>query len=75
MEVAIVGTAAEPSALVVPLDRAAPLGLDADRIGSKAANLARLATAGFPVPAGLVIPTDAFARWPGSGCHGQPTSR
>jgi pyruvate,water dikinase len=38
--------------------------LDADRIGSKAANLARLAAAGFPVPAGLVIPTDAFAQWP-----------
>jgi phosphohistidine swiveling domain-containing protein len=64
MEVAVVGPAAEPSALVVPLDQAAGLGLGTDRIGSKAANLARLAAAGFPVPAGLVIPTDAFARWP-----------
>jgi rifampicin phosphotransferase len=62
MEVAVVAPTAEPSALVVPLDRAA--GLDADRIGSKAANLAQLVAAGFPIPAGLVIPVDAFATWP-----------
>jgi rifampicin phosphotransferase len=48
--------------LVVPLDQAARLG--ADRIGSKAANLAQLAAAGFPIPPGFVIPADAFVDWP-----------
>jgi rifampicin phosphotransferase len=50
--------------LVVPLDQAAGLGLGADRIGSKAANLAQLVAAGFPIPPGFVIPADAFADWP-----------
>jgi phosphohistidine swiveling domain-containing protein len=53
--------AAASGPLVVPLDQAASLG--ADRIGSKAANLAQLA-AGFPIPPGFVIPADAFADWP-----------
>ena len=38
-------------------------GLGSDRIGSKAANLAKLAVAGFPVPPGFVIPTDSFESW------------
>jgi Pyruvate phosphate dikinase, AMP/ATP-binding domain len=50
--------------LVVPLDQAAGLGLGADRIGSKAANLAQLVAAGFPIPPAFVIPADAFADWP-----------
>jgi len=50
--------------LVVPLDQAAGLGLGADRIGSKAANLAQLVAVGFPVPPGFVIPADAFVDWP-----------
>ena len=37
-------------------------GVGADRIGGKAAVLARLLTAGFPVPPGFVITEDAFAR-------------
>jgi phosphohistidine swiveling domain-containing protein len=56
--------AAASTPLVVPLDRAAGLGLGADRIGSKAASLAQLIAAGFPIPQGLVIPADAFADWP-----------
>jgi rifampicin phosphotransferase len=50
--------------LVVPLDQAAGLGLGSDRIGSKAANLAELIAAGFPIPPGFVIPAEAFADWP-----------
>jgi rifampicin phosphotransferase len=58
------GPAATSTPLVVPLDHAAGLGLGADRIGSKAANLAQLVAAGFPIPPGLVIPAEAFADWP-----------
>jgi rifampicin phosphotransferase len=47
--------------LVIDLVRAAALG--ASEIGSKAANLARLADAGFPVPPGLVVTPAAKARW------------
>jgi phosphohistidine swiveling domain-containing protein len=57
-------SAAASGPLVVPLDQAASMGLSADRIGSKAANLAQLAAAGFPIPPGFVIPTDAFTDWP-----------
>lgn len=35
--------------------------LDATRTGSKAANLASLLQAGFPVPSGVVLTTEAFA--------------
>jgi pyruvate,water dikinase len=59
----MVGADAAPARLIVPLDQAAALGLGADRLGSKAANLARLLAAGFPVPAGLAIPADAFTHW------------
>lgn len=38
-------------------------GIDPARIGSKAANLAKLLAVGLPVPAGFVIPTDSFGRW------------
>jgi pyruvate,water dikinase len=38
--------------------------LGADRIGSKATNLAQLLGAGFPIPPGSVIPADAFTDWP-----------
>jgi phosphohistidine swiveling domain-containing protein len=37
--------------------------LDASAIGAKAANLARLADAGFPVPPGLVVTPAAEERW------------
>ena len=47
--------------LVIDLVGAAALG--ASEIGSKAANLARLADAGFPVPPGLVVTPAAEARW------------
>jgi rifampicin phosphotransferase len=57
-------SAARSTPLVVSLDQAAALGLGSERIGSKAANLAQLAAAGFPVPPGFVIPADAFADWP-----------
>jgi rifampicin phosphotransferase len=59
----ISGPAATSTPLVVPLDQAAGLGLGADRIGSKAANLAQLVAAGFPIPPGFVLPTDVFANW------------
>lgn len=36
---------------------------DADRVGTKAANLASLLRAGFPVPAGAVLTTDAYSRF------------
>jgi rifampicin phosphotransferase len=58
------GSPAASPPVVVPLDQAAGLGLGADRIGSKAANLAPLVAAGFPIPPGFVIPADAFANWP-----------
>jgi len=58
------GPAATSIPLVVPLDQAAGLGLGADRIGSKAANLAQLVAAGFPIPPGFVILADAVADWP-----------
>ena len=33
---------------------------DPERLGGKGANLARLASAGFPVPFGFVVTTDAY---------------
>jgi phosphohistidine swiveling domain-containing protein len=47
--------------LVIDLVGAA--ALDTSEIGSKAANLARLADAGFPVPPGLVVTPAAEERW------------
>jgi rifampicin phosphotransferase len=58
------GPAVTSTPPVVPLDQATGLGLGADRIGSKAANLAQLVPAGFPIPPGFVIPVDAVADWP-----------
>src|SRR5215204_2359896 len=49
------------SPLVIDLVRAAALG--ASEIGSKAANLARLAGAEFPVPSGLVVTPAAEGEW------------
>ncbi len=57
------GAGAQPAPLVVGLDQAGALGLGAEQLGSKAANLARLLAAGFPVPPGFVVPAGAFARW------------
>jgi rifampicin phosphotransferase len=47
--------------LVVDLVEARALNVA--RIGAKAANLARLAAAGFPVPSGLVVTPTAEERW------------
>jgi phosphohistidine swiveling domain-containing protein len=46
---------------LVPLS--AVTHVDRDRVGSKAANLAALAHAGFPVPDGFVLTTVAFERF------------
>ena len=46
--------------LIVPLPEAASQGLGVEAIGSKAANLVRLAAAGLPVPPAVVIPAGAF---------------
>jgi len=51
--------AAPRDARIVPLASATPA--DRARIGAKAANLAELARRGFPVPAGAVLTTAAFA--------------
>ena len=45
---------------VIRLEEAAALPVEA--VGGKAATLARLAAAGFPVPAGLVVTSAAWAR-------------
>lgn len=50
-----------PSTVVVSLDKAG--GSPMTEIGGKAANLASLLRAGFPVPKGIVITTAAFARF------------
>ncbi len=47
--------------LVVELAGTAALGVSG--LGAKAANLARLAAAGFPVPSGLVVTPAAKERW------------
>ncbi len=47
--------------LVVDLAEAAELG--PEHVGGKAANLARLAQAGFRVPPALVITVNAYGRW------------
>jgi hypothetical protein len=56
-----------PSPAVVTLAEAAGLDLDPARaqalLGTKAANLARLLRAGFPVPAGVVVTPAATADW------------
>ncbi|HKE99203.1 MAG TPA: PEP/pyruvate-binding domain-containing protein [Actinomycetes bacterium] len=46
--------------LVLPLDEVGPA--DAPRVGRKAATLAALGQAGFPVPGGVVVTTEALAR-------------
>jgi pyruvate, water dikinase len=48
------------SPFVLPL--ASPATVDADRVGPKAANLARLAQAGLPTPGGFCIAADAYRR-------------
>jgi rifampicin phosphotransferase len=45
------------------VDLAEARALDASEVGAKAANLARLAAAGFPVPDGLVMTPAAEERW------------
>jgi phosphohistidine swiveling domain-containing protein len=45
------------------VDLAGARALDVALIGAKAANLARLASAGFPVPPGLVVTPAADERW------------
>ena len=47
-------------ALVVPLTSVR--ASDGDRVGGKAANLGELIAAGFPVPPGAVVTTDAYRR-------------
>src|SRR5579884_3104510 len=39
-----------------------PAAADAERVGPKAANLARLAQAGLPTPGGVCITADAYHR-------------
>lgn len=60
-----------PSPAVVTLAEAARLDLDPAQaqalLGTKAANLARLLGAGFPVPAGVVVTPAATADWD-QGC-------
>src|SRR6266487_3173522 len=46
---------------VVELAAAGAMG--PERVGSKAFNLARLATAGLPVPPGIVVTPEAFLAW------------
>jgi len=46
---------------------AAAGGLGPERAGSKAFNLARLAAAGLPVPAGFVVLPEAFEAWEAAG--------
>lgn len=46
------------SPLIVPLD--SPEATEAAQTGGKGANLARLIQLGLPVPAGFVVPTDAY---------------
>lgn len=53
---------ADRQTLVVSLDD--PVASDRARAGSKAANLARLAGAGFPVPPGIVVLPEAENDWP-----------
>jgi rifampicin phosphotransferase len=55
------GLADGPGLLVVGLAGAETLC--PPEIGAKAANLARLAAAGFPVPPGVVVTPDAMERW------------
>ncbi len=61
------GMIPSPSPAVVTLAEAAGLDLDPARaqalLGTKAANLARLLRAGFPVPAGVVVTPAATADW------------
>jgi pyruvate,water dikinase len=45
---------------VIPLS--APDGIDPERVGPKAANLARLAEAGLPTPSGFCLTADAYRR-------------
>jgi len=59
------GTDATPP--VVDLAEAAHL--DPAVVGTKAATLARLLAAGFPVPRGFVVTTAAAADWPGTLPH------
>ena len=47
----------------ITLSLADAVGLGSARVGSKAANLAELLALGLPIPAGFVIPADAFEHW------------
>ncbi len=48
------------SAFILPL--ASPAAVNSDRVGPKAANLARLTRAGLPTPGGFCISADAYRR-------------
>jgi len=48
------------SHFILPLSD--PAAADAERVGPKAANLARLAHAGLPTPGGVCITADAYDR-------------
>jgi pyruvate, water dikinase len=50
--------AGEANRLIIDLDD--PHAIDADHVGPKAANLARLARAGLPTPGGICITADAY---------------
>ena len=55
--------AADPGAVPAVVSFAEAAGLDAAVLGSKAANLVRLAAAGFPVPPGFVVTARAQGQW------------
>lgn len=55
------GTTVPATQVIVPLD--APTGTAREHAGGKAAPLAELARAGFPVPAGFVVTSAAFAHF------------
>lgn len=46
--------------MIIPLDAA---DAEVEKVGGKAANLARLARRGFPVPPGFIIPTEAYSEF------------
>ncbi|HEV8278830.1 MAG TPA: PEP/pyruvate-binding domain-containing protein [Streptosporangiaceae bacterium] len=61
------GAAAGGTGLGAVVDLAAAGGMGAERAGSKAFNLARLAAASLPVPAGFVVTPEAFQAWEAAG--------
>lgn len=68
LAVSAAGAASAGTPLVVNLRDAA--AASPERAGQKAANLARLAAAGFPVPEGVVVTTEAWAEAEGDSDAG-----